>query len=200
MEDNKQITITFPDGKVAKQIVNLVVKKRPSGWSRRSYATYYKLVYAEWLLKDIDAMIADRKRRVYRYADFPKISPSSLYLRINQALMYILDSENGLDPDYKYAKFRQQVSIKRIAREGIVLEFDEIFEIERGADICVGSHDTPKWKKKMDEYLEGDDINPFHQQGLVLTEDEIAQIELELSGLENILYSVSSKEIKIIKS
>lgn len=198
--DDKQITITFPDGKVAKQIVNLVVKKRPSGWSRRSYATYYKLVYAEWLLKDIDAMIADRKPRVYRYADFPKITPSSLYLRINQALMYILDPENNLDPDNKYAKFRQQISIKRTANVGIEIAFDEIFEIERGADICLGSQDTPKWKKKMDEYLEGDDLNPFHQTGLVLTDSEIAQIELELSGLENVLYSVTSKEIKIIKS
>jgi hypothetical protein len=199
-EQSKPITISFPDGKVAKQVVNLLVRKKPKGWAHRSYASYYKLVYAEWLLRDINEMMVDRQPRIFPYDKWPNVSPSSLYLRVNQATAYILDN---LDPDGKYARFFEQIKCRRIPKVGVKLCFDDVLaDVEPGGEKFIGDDDAPAWKQKMDAYLESDDetVEPFHQTGLMLTPEQVAQLELELSGLSSIMYSVSCREIKIIKS
>jgi hypothetical protein len=206
-QQNKPVTITFPDGRTASNIVNLVVKKKPAGWSRRSYATYYKKRYAEWLKRDIDAMMIDRQPVIYRKDLWPNVSMHSLYLRVNQALRYLLDPENNMDPDGKYKKFMEEIHIGFVpkgksSKIGVAMMFDEVLEgNEPKAEKFVGEEDMPKWKMELDEWLEsGSNTEPFHRSGLILTPEVIEQLKLELDGLENVIASITSRDIKIIKA
>jgi hypothetical protein len=197
-EQPKPISVTFQDNSTMQKVVDLVVRKRPRGWSRRSHATYYKECYALWIKKDVDAMILDRKPRIFEYEQFPKLSQISIYNMICQALMYLREE---LDDDKNtYHKFRQEIKVSPQVNIGILMQYPDALVPGSQAKICEGITKKPKWKEKMDEYLDDETaVKPFHIEGLLLQPSEIEQIEAELSGLSNVIYSVSAREIKIIK-
>jgi len=201
-QQSKPVTVTFNDGRVMQQVVNLVVKKRPHGWSRKSYATYYKRRYAEWLKRDIDEMIKDRKPRTYRKDLWPNVSVRSLYLRVNQSLRYLLDIENNMDEQGIYKKFREEVLITMINDTGVVMKFDDVLEGDSPkAEVCIAEEDNPAWRYAMNEWLDNPEATePFHKDGLLLTPEQCEQLNAELDGLTNIIFSVSTREVKIIKS
>ena len=152
-------------------------------------------------------MIADRQPKVYRKDLWPNVSITSLYLRVNQAIRYLTDPENGMDPADRYKIWLEDVKIGYIPRRGypkigVSMSFDEVLEgAEPRAETYIGEADMPIWKIKMDDWLEDNEQQePFHVSNLLLTPQQQEQIRLELGGLENIAFSVSSREIKIIKS
>src|SRR4051812_14140417 len=92
-EIKKRIEGIFPNPQTASAIVDLVVHKRPKGWSRKSNATYYKEIYAKQMKESVDKMIETGNRLVYKYEvwcneDDGNMSPGTLYLRINQSIRY----------------------------------------------------------------------------------------------------------------
>ena len=196
MEQNKQpTTIIFPDGQTVKKVVDLLTRTKPPGWSRRSYASYYKEEYALWLKKDLDDMIARRCDKVYRYANFPSVSKGSLYLRLNQATKFILDE---MDKDLVYEKLFRQIKVKREV-DGITLRFDSVIEGMDRAEDLVPASEKPKWLLKMSNWLEDEtQLQPF-KTGLLLSPQEMENLEQELIGLENIIYNITSKDVTIIK-
>lgn len=195
--NDNEIVIIRKNSEAAKQIVNALVKRRPLGWSARSYPTYYREHYAKWIQKDIDKMMVDRKMRTWRYDAFPTTKPQSLYLRINQSLMYLLDN---LDHTGKYAKFREQISIARRTGVGIIIKFDEVLEGDQQADVVIGDDSIPEWKRELDRWIEDiNDVNPFLREGLILTDIQLTQLENELDGLSGILYTLTTRSVKIIK-
>ena len=200
-QQSKPITITFADNSTMSKVVSHFVRDKPIGWSHKSYAPYYKRAYADWIKKDIDEMISTRNTIVYPYDKWPKIKGNGLYLRVNQALLFLLEPKNEMDSDGKYAKFREQVSIRRERGKGIIIEFDEVLEGSSRAEMIMSDRDKPKWKLKMDEWLESNAVNqpPFYQKNLLLTPEEVEEIKSELEGLTNIIHDITSREIKIIK-
>ncbi len=192
-----KIHITMPSGVTASRLVNhLVPGAKPLGWSRKSNSPYYKEKYARWLQKDIDNMITTRKNLVYRYVNYKSTSPNALYLRINQALRYLCEY---LDPNNVYKKFREDVAIHRERTVGITIRFDEVLEdAEQGGEFVDGQK-LSSWRTELDEYLESSSTEPFYKGGLILNEKEIDQLKLELDDLSNIMYSVTSSELKVMK-
>lgn len=202
MPDNipsKPITITFPDGQTMARIVNVVAPRtRPEGWSRRSYSPYYKERYGEWIRPVLDDMIANRTNKFLPYENFPNVTASSLYQRIHMAVRYLIDNS---DPTGKYNKLWNEVKVDRKHIKGIAIKFDNVIDGSGKIEDLVPEDIKPKWKEDMDKYLDDpDDIKPFIRGNLLLKQDEINQIRLELDGLTNIMYSVTAREIKILKS
>lgn len=195
-EEPHQIVLSSDNPLVA-QIVNAVVKKRPLGWSQRSRAAYYNEKNGKWLLRDIDAMIKDRKARIYRYSNFPGLSQTSLYLKINQSFRYILDN---LDPDGLYKQFEESIRITRQANTGVIIRFESTGDADSlEAEVMDSIKSRPKWMDKMDEWLEGEDTKPFIKEGLRLTDEEVAQIKLELSGITSVMAAVDNASVKIMR-
>lgn len=100
--------------------------ERPKTWSRRANAPYYRERYAlevRHVLDDmmLSASLGDRESRVVKYADYPEISHVTLYLKINQAMLYLIDKLDT--PDKTYANFREMISISRIRSVGIKFTF-----------------------------------------------------------------------------
>ena len=193
-EEPHQIILSSDNPLVA-QIVNAVVKTRPLGWSRRSRASYYNEKNGKWLLRDIDAMIKDRKARIYRYSNFPGLSQISLYLKLNQSFRYILDN---LDPDGLYKQFEESIRITRQANTGVIIRFESAGEADSlEAEVMDSIKSRPKWMDKMDEWLEGEETKPFIKEGLRLTDEEVTQIKLELSGITSVMAAVDNASVKI---
>lgn len=192
------VQITLPSGQVSSRLINAIMpSSKPIGWSKHSTAAYYKEKYALWLKKDIDKMIATRQNLVYRYANYKSTSPNALYLRINQAIRYLCDF---MDDSNTYKKFLEDVAIHRERGVGITIKFDEVLVENTGGEFIDGSK-LNSWRKDLDDYLESADTDgqPFYKNGLILNESEIEQLKLELAGLSNIMYSITSGEVKVMK-
>jgi hypothetical protein len=194
----KQIVLSSADPSVA-HIVEALVKKRPIGWSHTSQASYYKQRYALWIKKNIDAMIADKKTRVYRYDVWTSLSHNSLYFRINQSVGYLLDN---LDPNGIYKEWKESIDITRKAGIGVIMRYQKAEDV--GYDAEVISEDTlksrPRWMETMDKWLEIPGAkDPFIREGLILTNQQVEQIKMELSGVEGLMISVTNQSVKILK-
>jgi hypothetical protein len=197
MSDEKKITVTFPNGQTASRVVDLIVHNKPIGWSRKSYASYYTEDYGKMVQRIADKMIESKHPMVIRL-DTQSCTMNTLYLRVNQGFRYLADN---MDSDGKYKKFLCSVRISRKSGEGLSIEFKDSAE-DLIAEDFVSEKDMPKWKAQLDEYLESDnpEAEPFHKTGLLLNPEDIRQLKLELGELKNIIFSVDSREVKVIKT
>lgn len=198
MEDKqKQVTITYPNAETASQVVNLLVRKKPVGWGRHSYSSYFREEYALWVKTILDAMCEDKKPRVLRYDQWKNSSPNTVYLRVNQSWHYLREY---LDPDHKYEKLLTKIKVERVRGVGVTLAFVETAVDMPLGEVYVPKSDSKKWQKELDAYLNDDTITkPLHISNLILTPEEVAKLKTELEDLTTIQFSVNHREIKVIK-
>lgn len=192
---SEHITVTFPDKQTASRIVDLIVRKKPHGWGRRSYATYYRPEYGEWLRKELQPILDTGEPQVFRLTG--RYTMNSLYLLINQAFTYL--REEVIDKD-KWIELWEKVKVEKHKGVGVIISIKEPPKDLPTGENFVPKTETPKWRRELNDYLSGDEIRPFHKDRLVLTNEEVNQIKIELDGLENIQFSINNKEIKIIKT
>jgi hypothetical protein len=175
---------------------------KPSGWSRRSNATYYREAYALQMKATIDAMWEDRQDRFYSYETWKHMSHNSVYLRINQSIRYLVDN---LDPEHKYARFMQMVSITRERNKGVKITFNEEYRFADTSSFSpapvIPQSETPKWKQKIETWLEESEPGdkPFILEGLMLSAEEVRELKLQFAGLKNVGASISASTIRLIK-
>lgn len=195
----------FPDATVQSKIVNMVVSKRPLGWSHKSNAPYFKEIFGKQLKSEIDKMMSSGEGIIFRYSkwcnDQNGMTPNTLYTRINQSIRYVLEC---LDPDGIYKQWYQTVRIKREPNLGVCVRYIPGFN-EEGingfvGETIIGSDEGPRWKREMDEWIEGDDRKPFIQENLALTPTEITELKIQIAQLSNIMSSITSSCVKLIKT
>lgn len=185
-------------------------QKRPAGWSKFSRAPFYNAKYATEVKEVLDGMIADRKGRVWKYSVYADVSPTTIYLRVNQGMRYLLEN---MDPDNVYARFRETIVIRRDhGRSGdknagvhieILPEYRVSVEGTPFVPETVTEHGKiPKWKEAIESYLSDAQPGsaPLVIEGLMLTPQELADIKCELAGLQGtIMSSITATTIKLIK-
>jgi hypothetical protein len=195
MSDNpKPITVIFPDKKTVERVIDLVVRKKPVGWGRKSTATYYNQDYARWAAKELQEIIDDGKPKVFRLSG--RYTMNTLYLLINQAWLYLREES---DDKQKWIDLWERCKVARKKGVGVIIQLRETFtDLPHGSDF-VDIKEAPKWKRELNDYLEGDEIKPFHKSGLILSNEDVEQLKIELDGLDNIQYKIDNKEIKIIR-
>jgi hypothetical protein len=187
--------------------VTVIAKARPASASRRSNYPYYKEYYALQLKPAIDTQIQSKSTIIFRYSVYcegpEKISPTSLYNKINQCIRFLCDF---LDNDGKYEQWRKETDIFRSPeRGGVIIEYIPEIRGVKTPEMKADSIDTieekpyPKWKRKIDDYLEGDDITPLVLTKLALSKEETETLEKELGELKGIEYSIEESIVKIVK-
>jgi len=192
----------FRDPNVAKSVIDMVVRKKPIGWSRRSNAPYYKRCHALELKSVVDEMLTTREDQVYFYKDYPNMSANTLYLRVNQSLRFLLDF---LDTDEaQYAKWSEMVNITKERGTGVRISFDDEFRNSAVSTFkphaITSKGNTPTWKQDVDDYLENiKRVQPLHIPGLCLSPDEMTTLRDSLRPLKGIIFYITSAEIKILK-
>ena len=179
----------------------LVPGRRPKSWGRRSRATYFNLEYATQVKKVIDGMLEDRKDRMFYYSAHSQYTPNTIYLRINQSLRYLLEE---MDVDQKYKKAMAIIDVKRdrihkAIRFSIRNEFRDGESSFIPAEI-VPSVDLPKWKQRIEEWLETSEVGQqFSLDRLALSPDEVRDLKLQFIELTSIVSYITSTCIKLVK-
>jgi len=101
-------------------------------WSTLTNAPYYKEKFALELKIVLDEMLTILESghsfvcKVYQYKHFSNYTPSTIYARIIQSKMFLLDK---LDPIGKYKLFLENVEIKREPNFGVILSVKKPLEI-----------------------------------------------------------------------
>lgn len=206
MSEESQIKQILNNPQQAAKIVDILVSKRPQGWGRRSIAPYFNHKYGSEMLAVLDEMMKDQQDRLYSYEHFQKqfgISKNTLYLRVNQSMMYVCEKMDT--PEHKYAHFCSLLSIERKRDVGVIIRFKPEmrngFMSEFKPLPVIGKDELPTWKKELDDWLEtaqpGDE--PLLIERLALNPEEIAQVKASLNGIAGVNYNITSYSIKVIR-
>ena len=183
-----------------------LVHNKPSHWSARSNAPYYREVFAQLAQKILDRIIQNGRPQIYYYKDFPTTSPNTIYMRFNQGKQYLLDH---MDPDGRYSSICQAISIDRRRGVGIVIALrKDILDIERqkgNLDMLMPKElstvNAIEWRDKMERWIEeGNPLVPFHIDGLALSPEDIEALNLELNALPNVCANITPNSIKLVKT
>lgn len=197
----EQVRSLFADPITANRIINAATRTKPPGWGENSNGPYYKPFYANALKQLVDKMIDTKLSIEYRYATHCSEggkTPRSLYAMVNQSINFLC---NELDtPDNKYKTWKQEVNIHQSSL-GIVIEY--IPEIAKGhsksGTLVPNTSTLPIWKRKMNDWLEGSTKEPFVQEGLLLTQEEVRELKLELGQLPTVMADVKPGSVRIIR-
>jgi hypothetical protein len=176
--------------------VNRVAGKTiPQG--NRNAMPYYKPRFARMVQITIDKMLEDKKNRVFRYEDFKYNTESTLYNKIYQGFLYLVDN---LDSNLKYAKARDDITIFK-GKDGIRLEIiDVCLEKELSVPIDEGPVNKREWKAKLQDFIDNSQENQKLQiKNVSLTKEEMEECEMMLAGLEQSFISrISGTEILVL--
>lgn len=203
-EENEQLKTVLQDKFQQEKVVDLLVRKRPHGWGRRSVAPYFKEVFGKEAKAVLDEMMESRQDQVYDYHHFQSkfgINANTLYLRVNQSIMYVVEMMDT--PDRKYARFCQMFTVRRKRGVGVVLEFRPECRDGAVSDFkpkpVEAVEEQPKWMQRMHKFLEEGEVGEtFLQEKLVLTREEIETLENALK-VPGVLCNITSYSVKILK-
>ena len=194
----------FTNKQVQAKMVEAIVTNKPVGWGRKSQATYFKEPYALELKKILDDMIATNKEFCFSYKWFEEtfgLGKDTLYARVYQSMRYLTEK---LDPDGIYKKFLdERVAVRRERGRGVVLRFQQAYQ--QGGPVfepveVISASEEPKWRQRMNTWLESEDDSPFIQSNVILSPEEITSIEIQLAALgDHVMSSITSHSIKLIK-
>lgn len=167
---------------------------------RQHNMPYYKEQFANEIKPVLDRMMLSKKAQEFKYATFPRLSKHSLYLKLYQAFLWLIDHD---DPDGKYITLRQDIEIFK-ATEGVRMRFinrdktllNNATEIEDEA-----AKPKPNWQLKIDDFIanskQGEKL--IIDRNLALTDEEVNDVRVQLTGLEGILSKVESGRILLVK-
>jgi hypothetical protein len=205
---DKPVTVIFPSGRIAAKIVNLVVHNKPLGASRRSQYPYYKSSYALWIKADIDKMIAEKANNlplVYDYKIFctveTNISEITLYARITQAARFLVEQMD--DQEGTYHKWYEQIEISKNQKLGGVAIIWRS-EFSAGTNLrprlSEPQVELPRWRRELDEWLEGEQDEPFKRDNLLLGKDVIAKLHQDYDSVQGLFISITPTSITFVKT
>ena len=194
----------FTNKQVQQKMVEAIVTNKPVGWGRKSQATYFKEPYALELKKILDDMMSTNKEFCFSYKWFEEtfgLGKDTLYARVYQSMRFLVER---LDPDGIYKKFLgERVTVRRERGKGVVLRFQQAYQ-QGGPAFepieVIPTSEEPKWRQRMNTWLESEDDVPFVQNNIILSPEEITSIEIQLAALDgSIKSSITAHSIKIIK-
>jgi hypothetical protein len=179
---------------------------RPKKWRRRTNAPYYKPHFAEMLkVQCLNPMMESMEDFCYFYKDVEhKMGKNSLYLFINQAIRFISEPENNVDPEGKYRKFLDSVTITREAGVGVRLSIHRDAKTGNTLEFkprkVQSKSEVPKYRIKIDEFLEnGEEGDMLELKDLALSPSQIEEINQQLAGIQSVQSKVETNAIRLIK-
>ena len=174
--------------------------QKPDRWGGRSNAPYYREQYARVMQAVLDKMMHNRHDQMYYYKNH-SLAPNSLYQKIQQSVRFLLDN---LDPDGKYAAFWNCIYCHKVKGVGVrvcirtdLLDEAAVHHNFMPTELIT---DLQDWRDKMAKYIEdGEPGIPFEATGLGLTEEQVADLEIQLSAIPDLNYSVTPRHVKLVK-
>lgn len=208
----KRIHEIFPNPAISSALVNLVINKKPVGWGRKSVAPYYTKECGEQMKKDIDDMLNQNGCLVYKYERFLHlgISKKTLYQRINQSIIYVIEQMD--DEQGTYRKWYECVKLDKHSRsDAIVIDFHPGIRasLEGGAltvtaEVTSGDveipHTMPAWRIEIEDFIENGAVGTsLIKEGLLLNKAEVDEFKKDFATVKGLMFHVDFKTIKLVK-
>ena len=165
----------------------------------RNNMPYYREHFAQELLPILDGMIADRRTRAFRYDNFPGIRPRSLYLKVYQSFLYVVDM---LDTeDAKYLKLHNETEVTK-RRDSVQIRFIEMDRIPLRADTVDEGITKKDWRNKVDQFVDhGKAGEVLLIEKISLSDEEVQDLKDSLLQIPDaaLLRIITGTRIKLIK-
>lgn len=169
---------------------------KPRSWNKKTNAPYYREKYGLELKAMLDKMMIDGQHRIFRFDEFPELSKNSLYLKVNQSKLYLLEN---LDPDGRYAHYLNHVRIRR-TRVGVRLSSDTENDGSFMPSTVITINAQDSLREKIDKFLE--ESQPGQElliNKLVLEEGDVEALQASLMPLENFAANITHTSVKIVR-
>ena len=172
-------------------------KKILKNTEERSGGNYYNRNDAEKLKPFLDEMMLDNEPREFRFSDYPQWSPNTVWLKINQAIKYIVDNLD--DADKKYAYFRNKLKICK-TENGV------LFKIVDAPDGWIAhkvsgenSKELETYKDKVFSFMESsEEGEELDIKDLNIEEEDVVKMKEILDPSPIFAAFISKSRIKII--
>lgn len=202
--NNETIKRIFQNSDTSSKVIDIVVRKSPFGWGRRSVAPYFTEKHGLEMKQVLLGMISSNEDQIFEYEYFKKrfnLGKQSLYLRINQSMRYVCEFLD--DESHTLSRFCSMITIHK-EQAGVVLRMKPECRGESPMDFkpkaVISKEALPVWRETLDEYLAEAKVGdkPLFIDKLVLTTDEIREVKVSLSSLKGVMSNVNSYSIKVV--
>jgi len=182
-------------------------------------AAYYKPKFAKEVMRIYDMLdITNKNHYVMVSSEKLRCSVQTLYLRLQQGLLYVVDKMDT--PHKKYAELKESTILERVAGKGVRLRWRSVVDeqvVLTGSfeeDALIKEQNSAanrrknqlaqtyenSWRGRIEKFLEeAPDGERLEIDGLNLNEDEMQFIRMSMVGIEGIRYSLTSRCIKMVK-
>ena len=164
----------------------------------RSGGNYYNRHDAEKLKPFLDEMMIDNEPREFHFADYPQWSPNTVWLKINQAVKYIIDNLD--DSEKKYAYFRTRLKICK-TEFGILFKIEEpiagwiAHKVKDGSELGI----LEDYKNRVYSFMEGsEEGEELDIKDLNIDENEVKKLKELLDPSPIFAAFISQSRIKIV--
>src|SRR6266550_1763534 len=175
-------------------------KKILKSTEERSSGNYYNKGDAEKLKPFLDEMIIDGEPREFRFSDYPQCSPNTVWLKINQAIKYIVDNLD--DNEKKYAFFRNKLKICK-TETGVLLKIVDSPTINGWIAHKVSNLENSKvletYKDQVFHFMEtSSEGEELDIKDLNIDEEEVSKMKTLLDPSPIFAAFVSQNRIKVV--
>lgn len=155
---------------------------------------YYTPENAQSFLSTFERVIKERKNITILSAK-TGLKTSTLHLRANDALRWLIDNAAKEDDRKRFALLRLQITIAKIP-EGVVLKFKENLLIE------ATTLNPTEWRNEFDEWFrtaQPEDI--FHKENIIVTDIDKERITNMMAGVSGPTteLEITATSIKIMR-
>lgn len=208
-----RISAIFPSEAVREKVMKIITEddtKRPDGWAHDSCAPYYKEYFGKQMQVMADDQLVTCREIIYDFKSFCRpgnpagCSERTLYNRVNQSRRYLYEQMNT--EDGKYSTWRDITKVDTLPGIGIVISIHSEIRMAMLGDknipmprMAESTMDKPKWKQKLDDWVESETTEPIVIRNLILDEREQETIRNELMGDRRIESIVTCSEIRAMK-
>jgi hypothetical protein len=160
---------------------------KPKTWKPRTVATYYTRQHAEWVKVHLDKLLANKGDDLVLERNRFMLSTNSLYLKVNQAWMWLRENHEPIEERTLYIQLKKFVEVKKspgritFRWRAPVRDFKEVDE---QSQLASGIHSTSNWKEEFDTFCENAVENEKFERKIDLADEDISYIRQSLVGAE----------------
>lgn len=168
--------------------------------NKRRDQSYYKESYAKLLYPVLDSMIEHHRDVDFKLINNPGVSLRTLYLRVYQSWLWIMDNTN----DPKYRKLYEESKISQIKDVGVRIKYRGEPDSMNHEILTEKPDNLLAIQAKIDAFLAQDITKDtlFDSDGegaLSLSEEQITRIQEGLAGIPNLTVRIESSRIRIMR-
>ncbi len=181
------------------QLAELLRQQKPN--LKRHYRSSYTQANANLFIEGFESYIATGNPVVFKYVDYPRQMPRTLYNKVCDALLYLVE-ESSPEDKKKWRTLRESVTIKMLPDDaenpmsGIVLMSRDKAKPMRGHGATIVS-DNMDWRNDLTVWLEQGD-GTFHRAGLKLTADEVEGLRQQMDEC-GFTHNINTQVITVMK-